>query len=131
MIGGPVGAGIGAATGLLTSAFEELARSAKESAEALEQQSKSVMSAQGVDNKLFNYFRDQNDKKALEKNNVGYFNKQYREAKELYDRTEKKLKEEVGLGGEGLKRFNLREYSQETKRLMELKGKDDEEVKRR
>lgn len=58
MIGGPVGAGIGAAAGLLTSAFEELARSAKETAEALEQQSKSVMSAQGVDNKLFNYFRD-------------------------------------------------------------------------
>ena len=101
-MGGPVGAGIGAVAGALTSAFEELTKSAKEAAAALEEQRKAILEGQNVDNKLFNYFRDQNDKKALEKNNVGYFNKQYKEAKELYDRTEKKLKEEVGLGGEGL-----------------------------
>lgn len=49
----------------------------------------------------------------------------------LYKKTTASLEKEVGLGGEGLKRFNLREYEKETERLMKRSGKDDAEVKRR
>ena len=73
MMGGPVGAGIGAAAGLLTSAFEELTRKAKDAASALEQQSKSMMSSQNVDNKLYSYFQQKNDQKAMEKQDYSYF----------------------------------------------------------
>lgn len=131
MMGGPVGAGIGAAAGLLTSAFEELTRRAKEAASALEQQGKAVMQGQQVDNKLYDYFQSKNDQKAMEKGNYDYFQKQFKEADEKYKRTEAKLKEEVGLGGEGLERFNLREYSKQTKEMMKARGADDAEVKRR
>lgn len=131
MMGGPVGAGIGAAAGLLTSAFEELTRRAKEAASALEQQGKAVMQGQQVDNKLYDYFQSRNDQKALEKNNYAYFQKQFKEADDKYKRVEAKLKEEVGLGGEGLERFNLREYAKQTQEMMKARGANDAEVKRR
>lgn len=131
MMGGPVGAGIGAAAGLLNSAFEELTRRAKEAASALEQQGKAVFNAQQVDNNLHDYFQSKNDQKAMEKGNYSYFQKQFKEADALYKKTEAKLKEEVGLGGEGLERFNLREYSKQTKELMKTRGAEDPEVKRR
>lgn len=131
MMGGPIGAGIGAAAGLLTSAFEELTRRAKEAASALEQQGKAVLQGQQVDNKLYDYFQSKNDQKAMEKNDYSYFQKQFKEADDKYKKTEAKLKEEVGLGGEGLERFNLREYAKQTQELMKARGADDAEVKRR
>lgn len=131
MMGGPVGAGIGVAAGILTSAFEELTKRAKEAAAALEQQSKAVMQGQQVDNKLYDYFQSKNDQKAMEKGNYSYFQKQFKEADDKYKRTEAKLKEEVGLGGEGLERFNLREYAKQTQEMMKARGADDAEVKRR
>lgn len=50
---------------------------------------------------------------------------------DLYKKTTASLEKEVGVGGEGLERFNLREYEKETERLMKLRGQDDTEVKRR
>lgn len=50
---------------------------------------------------------------------------------DLYKKTTESLGKEVGVGGEGLERFNLREYEKETERLMKLRGQDDAEVKRR
>lgn len=131
MMGGPVGAVIGVAAGTLTSAFEELTRRAKEAASALEQQGKAVLQGQQVDNKLYDYFQSKNDQKAMEKNDYAYFQKQFKEADDKYKRTEAKLKDEVGLGGEGIERFNLREYAKQTQELMKARGADDAEVKRR
>lgn len=134
MMGGPVGAGIGAAAGLLTSAFEELTRKVKEQTAALEQQKQNFFSAQGVDNQLASMFRGQADRKALEAGNVNYFKAQLREEQEKYNRTQAKMAEEIGIGGEGLKRFNLREYERETQKMMERSGNNaynDPEIKRR
>lgn len=49
MFGGPVGAVLGGTTGALKAAFDELARSAREAASALEEQHKRIFSGQSVD----------------------------------------------------------------------------------
>lgn len=131
MMGGPVGAIIGGATGALTAAFDELARRAREAAAALDQQHKRIFSGQSVDNALADMFRGQKDRQALEKGDRSYFQQQLKSEQELYKKTTESLAKEVGLGGEGLERFNLREYEKETERLMKLRGQDDPEVKRR
>lgn len=131
MMGGPVGAGIGAVTGLLTSAFEELARRAREAAAALDEQHRRIFSGQNVDNALADMFRGQKDRQALEKNDRSYFEAELKKEQALYNKTTEALGKEVGLGGEGRERFNLREYEKETERLMKLRGQDDAEVKRR
>lgn len=76
-------------------------------------------------------FRGQKDRQALEKGDRKYFEDQLKNEQELYKKTTAALEEEVGVGGEGLARFNLREYEKETERMMKLRGKDDDEVKRR
>lgn len=131
LVGGPIGAVIGGATGALTAAFDELARRAREAASALAEQHKRIFSGQSVDNALADMFRGQKDRQALEKGDRSYFQQQLKSEQELYKKTTESLAKEVGVGGEGLERFNLREYEKETERLMKLRGQDDSEVKRR
>lgn len=127
----PGGTLIGAAVGALNSAFEELARRAREAASALDEQHKRIFSGQKVDNALADMFRSQKDRQALEKNDRKYFEQQLKSEQEHYKKTTETLEKEVGVGGEGLERFNLRDYEKETERLMKLRGQDDAEVKRR
>lgn len=127
-IGGLPGALIGAGVGTLNAAFEELARRAREAASALEDQHKRIFSGQRVDNALADMFIGQRDRKALEKNDRAYFEAELKKEQIHYGRISEAMKKDVGLGGEGLERFNLREYEKETERLMKLSGKDDSEV---
>lgn len=131
LLGGPIGAVIGGSVGALNSAFEELARRAREAASALDEQHKRIFSGQKVDNALADMFRGQRDRQALEKGDRGYFERQLKSEQELYKKTTESLEKEVGVGGEGLERFNLRDYEKETERLMKLRGQDDSEVIRR
>lgn len=131
MMGGPIGAVIGGSVGALNSAFEELARRAREAASALDEQHKRIFSGQKVDNALADMFRSQKDRQALDKGDRKYFEQQLKSEQELYKKTTETLEKEVGVGGEGLERFNLRDYEKETERLMKLRGQDDAEVKRR
>ena len=131
LVGGPIGAVIGGSVGALNSAFEELARRAREAASALDEQHKRIFSGQKVDNALADMFRSQKDRKALEKNDRSYFEAELKKEQALYNKTTESLGKEVGVGGEGRERFNLREYEKETERLMKLRGQDDAEVKRR
>lgn len=131
LMGGPIGAAIGGAVGVLTAAFDELARSAKEAASALDAQHSRIFSGQKVDVALADMFRGQKDRKALENNDISYFQNQLKQEQELYKKTMDAMSKDVGVGGEGLKRFNLREYERETEKLMKVRGKDDPEVIRR
>lgn len=131
LMGGPIGAAIGGAVGILTAAFDELARSAKETAAALDEQHGRIYSGQKVDVALADMFREQKDRKALENKDVSYFQNQLKQEQELYKKTMDAMGKDVGVGGEGLKRFNLREYEKETEKLMKARGKDDQEVIRR
>lgn len=73
LMGGPIGAVIGGSVGALNSAFEELARRAREAASALDEQHKRIFSGQKVDNALADMFRGQKDRQALEKGDRKYF----------------------------------------------------------
>ena len=131
LMGGPIGAVIGGSVGALNAAFDELARRAREAASALDEQHKRIFSGQKVDNALADMFRSQKDRQALDKGDRKYFEQQLKSEQDLYKKTTTSLEKEVGVGGEGLERFNLREYEKETERLMKLRGQDDTEVKRR
>ena len=133
-VGTAVGAGIGAAVGTLKGAFELLADSAKDAAKALDEQKKSFFTGQAIDVGMYKFMQGQNDKAALKKKDVSYFEQRLADAQDLNERQRKALEQEVGLDlGKGKRaQFNLREYEKTTLEMMKGGMKeDDPEIIRR
>lgn len=136
MMGGPVGAVIGGATGMLTAVFDELARSARDAAEALEGQAERVRSGRRFDIQMKDFEQQRQDKEMLKKQTSGtaaekteagnYFRTQLDEAKKKYDNVRANM-EKTGVAAEG----GVEAYEKRTKELLEQRGKDDAEVKQR
>lgn len=136
MVGGPIGAAIGGSVGALNAAFEELARRARDTADALEGQAARVRSGRRFDIELKDFEQQRQDKEMLKKQTSGkaaerteagnYFRKQLDEAKKKYDNVRANM-EKTGVAAEG----GVEAYEKQTQKLLELRGKDDEEVKQR
>ena len=136
MVGGPIGAAIGGSVGALNAAFEELARRARDTADALEDQAARVRSGRRFDIELKDFEQQRQDKEMLKKQTSGtaaerteagnYFRKQLDEAKKKYDNVRANM-EKTGIDAEG----GVEAYEKQTQKLLELRGKDDEEVKQR
>ena len=136
LVGGPVGALIGGGIGALNSAFAELADRARESAEALADQAVRVKSGRRFDIDMKDFEQQRQDKEMLKKQTTGtaaerseaiaYFRTQLDNTKKKYENVRANM-EKSGIAAEG----GLEAYEKKTLKLMELRGKDDAEVKQR
>lgn len=132
----PGGALIGATIGALNSAFEELADRARDAAEALEGQAGRVKSGRRFDIQMKDFEQQRQDKEMMKKQTSGtaaerseamaYFRTQLDDTKKKYENVRANM-EKSGIAAEG----GLEAYEKKTLKLMELRGKDDEEVKQR
>lgn len=136
LVGGPIGAVIGGSVGALTAAFDELARRARDTADAFEEQAARVRSGRRFDIELKDFEQQRQDKEMLKKQASGtaaerteagdYFRKQLDEAKKKYDSVRANM-EKTGVAAEG----GVEAYEKRTQELLKQRGKDDEEVKQR
>ena len=126
LVGGPVGALIGGGIGVLNTAFQELADRARDAADALADQAGRVRSGRRFDLQMKDFEQERQDKEMLKKNNTSYFREQLAETKQKYESVKSKM-DQSGIAAEG----GLEAYEKRTQKLMELRGKDDSEVKQR
>lgn len=136
LVGGPVGALIGGGIGALNSAFAELADRARESADALADQAARVKSGRRFDIDMKDFEQQRQDKEMLKKQATGtaaekseamaYFRTQLDDTKKKYENVRANM-EKSGIVAEG----GVEAYEKRTQKLLELRGKDDAEVKQR
>ena len=136
LVGGPIGALIGGGIGALNSAFAELADRARESANALAEQEARVKSGRRFDIDMKDFEQARQDKEMLKKQANGtaaekseamtYFKTQLDDTKKKYENVRANM-EKTGIAAEG----GVEAYEKRTKKLLELRGQDDAEVKQR
>ena len=136
LVGGPVGALIGGGIGALNTAFAELADRARETADALADQAARVKSGRRFDIDMKDFEQQRQDKEMLKKQATGtaaekseamtYFRTQLDETKKKYENVRANM-EKSGIAAEG----GVEAYEKRTQKLLELRGKDDAEVKQR
>ena len=126
LVGGPVGALVGGGIGVLNTAFQELADRARDAADALADQASRVRSGRRFDLQMKDFEQSRQDREMLKKNNTSYFREQLAETKQKYENVKSKM-DKSGIAAEG----GLEAYEKRTQKLMELRGKDDAEVKQR
>lgn len=136
LVGGPIGALVGGGIGVLNTAFQELADRARDAADALADQAARVKSGRRFDLDMKDFEQQRQDKQMLKKQATGtaaerseamaYFRTQLDDTKKKYENVRANM-EKSGIAAEG----GLEAYEKRTQKLMELRGKDNEEVRQR
>ena len=120
----------------MNSAFAELADRARESADALADQAARVKSGRRFDIDMKDFEQQRQDKEMMKKQATGtaaekseamaYFRTQLDDTKKKYENVRANM-EKSGIAAEG----GVEAYEKRTQKLLELRGKDDAEVKQR
>lgn len=134
VIGTGVGAAIGAAVGALKQYLSNLADSVKETAEALEQQSKRIQMSKSVDEAAFQFLQAREDKEALKKKDIAYFTEQQKSYKKMSEDVEKQMKSgPIGFdkGDKNQVAYFLTRYEEGTRDIIDREGKDSKTAKQR
>lgn len=126
-VGTAIGAAVGAITAGAKAGLDALADSARNTAAAIEKQRASMFTGQALDVGMYKFMQGQNDKAALKKKDVSYFEQRLADAQDRNERQRKALEQEVGLDlGKGKSaQFNLREYEKTTLEMMKGGMKED------